>query len=402
MPSFSRMRLSTEEAFSRVLAAGTGRLLEAGHSVERIRNGEIFDALERELAQAHTSIHIVMYSWKPGQASDRVVRALLERRRAGVAVRVVVERLGARGGFTEQVLPVLKEAGCEVQLKTAPRNHRKIIVIDGQTALVGGWCVWDRFLGDGRGEESWRDTGLVIRGPSVRFMQEAFLHNWREANGALPPLAELPWPKAAPSSGDGVRTGFVHCSGGEEGVTSARALMTTLLPAAFRRLWIECAYFTPDEPLKNILCERARCGVDVRVLVPGPIHDAPPVRELGRALYPELLEAGVRVYEYQPSMLHSKTVLVDDELCVVGSINLEPLSVDVLEEGAAVLWTEDLALELAADFEEDLAFAKEMTLEELPQPEVNHARRALRWAGGLFANVVRGVRRREQESSPLH
>ncbi len=391
---------------SKTLQNATGRTLEPGHRVDLVNNGEVFDALEALIREARVSIHLVIYIWKPGRASDRVLDALAERRRAGVPVRIVVDRVGSRGGFTGEVMPRLQALGCEVRLyqhplRAAPgrvlaRNHRKLVVVDGQKGLVGGFCIWDLFLGDGRNKEAWRDTNLRLEGPGVRYLQEAFLENWHDAGGELPPLSELPWPKALAEEGavphDGaarVPVGVVHSSARQKDPTVARGLWRTVLEAPKARLWIASAYFAPEPELLSLLCARAQEGVDVRVLVPGPIHDVPPIREAGRAVYPALLRAGVRVYEYQASMMHAKTALVDDGWSVVGSVNLEPNAVNLLEENAAVVWSEPLAAQMARDFEADLAFAQELTAETVPRSLAHPARNVLlrgwtkvaRWAG---------------------
>jgi cardiolipin synthase len=221
-------------------------------------------------------------------------------------------------------------------------------------------------------------------------MQQAFLENWRECDGALPPPHQLPWPEE--DAGD-LPCAFVHSSGGEADTPKARALVRALLPSAQRRLWISCAYFAPDDEQVEVLCERARAGVEVRVLVPGPIHDVPAVREAGRSVYAPLLEAGVRIWEYQPSMLHSKSMVVDEGLCVVGSINLEPMSLNVLEEASVLFWSPEHADRLTADFEEDARWSKEITRETIPAPALKPIRGAVRNASAAFASMVRRWRR---------
>jgi cardiolipin synthase len=383
-----------------VISSATARLLEPGHAVRVVRNGAVFDVMEEELARARVHIHVVMYIWKPGRASDRILAVLAKRRRAGVPVRIVVDRLGCRGGFIDEVRPRLEAMGCEVKLfhvpgrvgfaKSASRNHRKIVVVDGRVGIAGGWCLWDKFLGNGRRREEWRDVNVGVRGPCVRFMQEAFLENWRECGGALPPPHELPWPDQGVGE---LPCTFVHSSGGEPDTPKARALIRALLQRAHRRLWISCAYFAPDDEQVALLVARARAGVDVRVLVPGPIHDVPAVREAGRAVYAPLLESGVRIWEYQPSMLHSKSMVVDEGLCVVGSINLEPMSLNVLEEGSVLFWSPPDADGLAADFEADLTYSREITRETIPAPALKPIRGAVRKAGSAFASIVRKLRR---------
>lgn len=389
------------------LTASTGRVLEPGHEVQLLRNGRIFEALEAEIARAQVSVHIVMYIWKPGEASDRISAALIRKRREGVPVRVVVDRYGVRGGFVRKVQPRLEAEGIEVRLfrppgavsfpKTFARTHRKIVVIDGRIAFLGGWCIWDTFLGDGRSEEAWRDTNVRIRGPAVRFAQQAFLRNWTDAGGALPGLTEVPWPEQR--VGD-TPTAVIHSSSTDIGGTQANALLRALLPFARERLWIATAYFSPDPQHYEPICERARAGVDVRILTPGPVHDVPPIREAGRGLYPLLLESGVRLFEYQPTMMHAKTFVVDDRLCVVGSVNLEPNSTNMLEEDAAAFDSVALTSELARDFEADLHFTREITPRTIPAPVLTPPRRAVRWVASALAHLVRRARRREATLQP--
>ncbi len=378
--------------FGGLLAQATGRVMEPGNRVEVIRNGAVFDALESLISSAEKSVHILMYMWKPGHASDRVLHAIEERRRAGVPVRVVVDHWGSRLGFTAQVQPRLEQMGCEVRLygtTTTAGSHRKVIVVDGQRALTGGFGIWDRFLGDGRHPEEWRDTNVRVDGPVVRFMQQAFFENWRRAGGLLPPLEELPRPVPA---GDFVAA-FVDSSSRNFGGPRARELMQVVLSSARSRVWISTAYFSPERPQLEALISKAHSNLDVRLLVPGPIHDVPAIREAGRATYRQLLEAGVRLWEYQPSMFHAKTVVVDDDLCVVGSINLEPLSMNLLDEGSLVFCSAAFAAELAQDFQADLAQSLEITPETIPAPALQPGRNLFR---RIATRVIHGLGARQR------
>ena len=382
--------------FGAALATATGRVLEAGNRVEVVRNGAVFDALESLIATAQKSVHICIYMWKPGHASDRVVHALEERRRAGVPVRVVVDHWGSRFGFAAKVRPQLEQLGCEVYLygtASVAGTHRKVVVVDGQRALTGGFGISDPFLGDGRAPEEWRDTNVRVDGPVVRFLQRAFLENWRKAGGPLPPLEELPRPQPA---GD-VVAAFVDSSPTNLGATRAQDLMRVVLSSAKKRLWVSSAYFSPEPPHLEALIGTGRSGIDVRVLVPGPVHDAPPIREAGRGTYKRLFESGVRLWEYQPSMLHTKTTLVDEDLCVVGSINLEPLSMNVLDEGSLVFFSSEIAAELSRDFEADLAHAQEITVDTIPAPALQPERRLFR---RIATRVIRGLRPRQRDITP--
>jgi cardiolipin synthase A/B len=398
------MAMARSDAFEEVLPEATGRLLEAGHHVEVVNNGEVFDALVRLIGSARHSLHLGQYIWKAGAASDRVLQALAERRRAGVPVRVVVDGWGTRPHFDRKVAKELKALGCELRNYHPPgkagpsasfsRMHRKVIVADGQRALTGGFAIWDTFLGDADAEDHWRDTNVWVEGPTVRFMQRSFLENWTAAGGTLPPLDELPWPVPAGV----VAAGFVDSSPRDPEGPRARRLVNALFARARRRLWIASAYFTPDAQTVQALVQAVRAGVDVRLLVAGPIHDVPPAREAGRATYPALLEGGVRLWEYQPTMMHAKAMLVDEALCSVGSINLDHGALSALDEGSLVFESRPLAYRLALDFEDDLARSKQMTLQTLPAPASRPARQLLRRA--MWA-VTRAVGQRRRGLDPL-
>ena len=390
------MSQSSGGRFAGLLAQATGRVMEPAHRVEVIRNGAVFDALETLISSAEKSVHILMYIWKPGHASDRVLHAIEERRRAGVPVRVVVDQWGSRQGFTTQVQPRLEELGCEVRLygtTTTAGSHRKVIVIDGQRGLTGGFGIWDTFLGDGRQPGEWRDTNVRVDGPVVRFMQQSFLDNWRKAGGPLPPLDELPWPVPAGA----IAAAFIDSSSRNFGGARARELMHLVFSSAKSRLWMSSAYFSPEPPQINALIATARANVDVRLLVPGPIHDVPAIREAGRATYRRLLDGGVRLWEYQSSMFHAKTTVLDEDVCVIGSINLEPLSMNLLEEGSLAFCSSELAAELSRDFEADLAHSLEITPENIPAPALQPGRNLFR---RIATRVIQGLGGRQRGVGP--
>lgn len=339
-----------------------GAELRPGHRITLLDNGAVFDALIADIARAKTSVHIVMYIWEPGRASDRLSAALRERARAGVACRLVIDDFGS-SGFAETIQPGLSAAGCEVRLfrprpgvDALARNHRKIAVIDGAIAYTGGFGVRDNWLGDGVHDEAWRDTNVRFTGPSVRDAQQAFAENWQEAGGPLLPEAAFP---AADTSGP--TTAAFITSTASPVLTRAERLSQLVIAAARRRLWITNAYLAPSHAIFEQLLAKARAGVDVRVLVPGSKSDSKPALAVQHKEYPELLRAGVRVWEYTPSMIHAKTMLADDELAVVGSINLDPLSLKKLEESALVIADRDVTTALARAFEADVQHAHELT-----------------------------------------
>lgn len=354
------------EGLSQAFLQSTGVALEPGHRVQLVNNGDIFDAIEEEVRAARSSIHILSFIWRPGEPSDRLIRALRERQ-PGVACRVLVDPLGSLN--FEAVAPELAAVGCETRLfrpiqgaiasldlrRMLARTHRKIVVRDGEAGITGGWGIWKSWTGDASSADEWRDTNIRVWGPAVRQMQQAFAENWLEAGGDfLPPES---FPPLAPAGE--ARAGFV-ASTGEIFLSDGRMMTLVAIGAAQRRLWIANSYFIPSEAISDMLILKAKAGVDVRVLVPGRHHDIPPVHAGQRASYARLLEGGVRIWEYELSMMHSKMILVDDRLGIVGSTNMDPLSLDWVEEGSLVVEDPALAEALARDFEADLVHSREI------------------------------------------
>ena len=335
---------------------------QPGHQITLLENGAVFDSLIADIAHARSSVHIVMYIWEKGRASDRLSAALIERARSGVACRVLIDAFGS-GDFEPTVEPPLVTAGCEVRMfRRLPgvdpfaRNHRKLVIVDGKIATTGGFGVRDNWLGDGVHDEAWRDSNVRFTGPAVRDAQQAFAENWQEAGGALLPEAAFPEPETT-----GATTAAFVASSPSPVVTHAERLTQLVIAAAKQRLWITNAYLVPSPAISRMLIHKAQSGVDVRILVPGIKSDSKPSLAAQHEEYPALLAAGIRVWEYTPSMIHTKTMVADDALVVIGSINLDPLSLNMLEEGALVLLDRPIAAELARQFEADVQHADERT-----------------------------------------
>jgi cardiolipin synthase len=259
-------------------------------------------------------------------------------------------------------------------------NHRKIQIVDGRWAITGGYGIWRSWLGQGRSKDEWRDTAVGVTGPVVAQMQRAFEQSWRECEGAPLPAAEYPkLARAGPT-----RAAFFASSPRPKQATVAEVMTHALVAAARRRLWIANSYFIPDRPLQELLVRQRRAGVDIRVIAPGPVHDVPPVRAGQRNTYATLLDPGIRIFEYQPSMMHAKTMVVDDRWVAIGSTNFDQMSFDLLEEGSLVADAPHLAAKLRGHLEEDLGQCKEITRELWKDrdllPEV------AREAAGLFSD----------------
>lgn len=347
--------------FSNALFQSVGVPLKPGNRVDVYNNGSIFDAQLEEIGRAKKSIHIETFIWASGKVSDRLVDALMAKARKGVQCRILVDAVGSIG--FESIGQKLAYAGCSVRMfRPVPgqddvaRMHRKLVIVDGRTGFTGGFGIDDKWRGKGLSEDppEWRDSNLRVRGPAVRDMQQAFAENWQEAGGELLP----PDAFAAGTSEGQVKAGFVSST--EHGVvTKGDRLTQLLIEAAKKRIWISNAYFVPSSPIMELLARKAREGVDVRVLAAGDKTDTPLYLKAQRERMDELVKAGARAYEYEPAMMHGKTMLVDDTLVAVGSCNLDALSLNKLEEGALVVDDRRIALEEERRFIDDLAHSRE-------------------------------------------
>lgn len=337
-----------------------------GNRIAWAENGKVFHEIAEAIRRAKTSVDIVTFIWRPGEPSDEVLAPLVERAKAGVACRVLVDGLGSRK-FAGRVQPILEAAGCRVLIHQPreddmmERNHRKIVVVDGEVAITGGFGIWKSWLGNGRTKDEWRDSNVVIEGPVVRDLQRAFEASWVQAGGQpLPPRDVREPPRAGKTPAAFVASGAEDLDGGAPQTHIERATILCIRSAR-KRLWIANSYFLPSTEILSLLVAKAKAGVDVRVLAPGPIHDWHAIRAAQRDGYPELVAAGVQIYEYQASMMHSKTMLVDDHLVMVGSSNLDPLSLRQMEEGSLVLDDRALAAELEKNLQADFGFSKRIT-----------------------------------------
>ena len=360
----SRYRLietvpSDLKGFSNALYQSTQVKLAGGHQIELANNGSFFDVLAEQLKQAKQSINIVVFIWRPGEPSDRLVPIIVERARAGVACRILVDHVGSMD-FEKGVQPQLAAAGCQVDIfrkltenATVDRNHRKIFVIDGKVGFTGGVGIDKNWLGDGVAPDQWRDSNVRVRGPAVAQMQQAFAENWLEQTGTFLPEDQFPPMEAA---GDTLAA-FVTSTGNPQ-LTRAERLTQLMIAAATKRVWIANAYFMPSPGLTELITRKAQAGVDVRVMTPSDSTDHKEILAMQRRRYDELKKAGVKVFEYQPTMFHPKTMVVDDHLAIIGSINLDKLSQDWLEEGSLVVYDVDFVKALVADWNKDIEHCK--------------------------------------------
>lgn len=350
------------------VAGAAGVPVERGGTARLLNNGvEIFPAMVQALREARHTIDFSAYIWEPGQASDQIFGALTERARAGVQVRLLLDGVGGMEA-PEEGIAALRAAGGRVEPFRPPRfgkftrfhkrNHRRSIVIDGRVAFTGGAAVADKWLGDADTEEHWRDTMTVLTGPPAAAVQAAFVSLWAPVAGELlsgewffPPLPDTP--------DSGMLSVGIASSPSDEDHPLRLFLLQTFLSAR-RRLYITTPYFVPDPTLRQAVMDRARAGVDVRILLPDEHTDAKPIRRTSHHYYAELMDAGVHVYEYQPTMMHSKAVVVDGKWSVVGSANMDIRSHELNQENVIGILDPGFAGQLEAAFQRDLARSAEI------------------------------------------
>lgn len=349
--------------------------LARGGSARLLKNGdEIYAAILRAIREARRTVNFMAYVWEPGRASDMMFDALVERARAGVEVRLLLDGVGAMHA-PEDRIEELTRAGGRVSwfrpfrfgklTRFHRRNHRRAIVIDGRVGFTGGAAVADYWLGNPR-TGGWRDVMVEVRGGIAGNLQSAFAQVWAGTCGEI--LLGPAFYPLDPDDGEGGGEPLTWHVNVTSAPTSEGHPVELFFWASFRcareRLYITSAYFVPDEATRSVLADRARAGVDVRILLPDEHNDMPPARFAGRAVYRRLLEAGVRIYEYQDAMIHAKTVVVDGKWSIIGSANMDIRSRELNLENVLGILDEGFAGEMERAFLDDLEHADEITLEE--------------------------------------
>ncbi len=356
-PSSPDFRLAVE--------ALTGHNAEQGNRAELLFNGDrIFPAMLEAIRGAEKSISFETYIYWEGEIAREFSEALMERARAGVVCRVLMDAVGA-AKMSPGLVAEMREAGCQVVRFRPPRphlvsrafnrSHRRVLVCDGRLGFTGGVGIADEWRGNAQDPEHWRDTHLRIEGPIVRALQGAFAEHWVEATGEALVGSQL-LPETEPLT-DGVAMQVVR-SGAEVGDTNMEILYFLAISSAEESIELTAAYFSPRPPFVKALCEAVDRGVRVQVLVPGPHMDKKVVRSAGRSVYRQLVECGVEMYEFQPTMLHAKTMVVDGCWASVGTVNFDNRSFQLNEELTACIYDEGLAGELREQYERDLERAE--------------------------------------------
>ena len=351
------------------LAGLTGGAVYDGNSCTVLQNGALFPAMIKDIESARHTVHLETFVWTAGEVERQFVAALCAKASQGVKVRVLIDALGGSGASREQ-LQKLRDAGVELAEYCRPhwwnlrrfnhRTHRKLLIVDGAVAYTFGHGIADQWLGDGEDKEHWRDTAVRLEGPVASALQSVFMENWIEETRCLP-AGDGCYPPPEPRK-DGVPAHVVS-SASEEVGSKVALLYTVAIASARKEVIVQNPYFAPDDGVCELFAKMVERGVAVHLMVPGKKTDSPFVRIAGSHLYQSLLEAGVRVYEFQPTLLHQKVVIVDRIWSHVGSTNFDARSLALNEEIGVGILDERTAEQLREAFEADLQRSSELQLE---------------------------------------
>jgi len=356
-----------EMAFRQTMYALTGMPLMEGNRVEILKNGVcFFPSMLAAIRAAKKTINLEFYIVWDGEIARMFAEALAERARAGVTVNVILDSVGSATMSRELVL-FLQRNGINVEWyhplrwytlsRFNHRTHRKILIVDGEVGFSGGVGIADEWLGDADARNHWRETVARVEGPAVTQMQFAFMDNWVKSRGEL--LTGLDY--FPPLEPRGIHCAQVVKSSPSEGSSAVKLLYIVSIVSAQRTIYISNAYFVPDRDTLRALEGAVRRGVDVRVVVPGEYVDVPIARQAARWQYERMLRRGIRLFEYQPTMMHAKTMVVDGIWTTIGSSNFDDRSFRLNDEINVNVYDESIAAQMEAMFFEDLARSEEIT-----------------------------------------
>jgi cardiolipin synthase len=349
--------------FRREMGVMLGPAVIAGNRVTDLENGDrIFPAMLEAIAGARKTITFETYIYWSGVVGKKFSKALSERARAGVKVHVTIDWHGGNKLMAEH-LEEMKSAGVDVRVyrplrwynigRLNNRTHRKLLVVDGRIGFTGGVGIADEWMGDAQDPDHWRDMHFRVEGPVVAQLQAAFNNNWIKTTGEVLNGADY-FPTLEPV-GDVDANLFVSSpTGGSE---SMHLMFLMVIAAAERSIDLSAAYFVPDPVMMHALVAARERGVRIRILVPGKHIDSEAVRLASKSCWGALIQAGIEIHEFQPTMIHNKLLVADGRMASVGSTNFDMRSFQLNDEASLNIYDEDFASRMVATFEQDLARA---------------------------------------------
>jgi cardiolipin synthase len=352
-------------AFRAAAEALVGTQASAGNQIELLVNGDrIFPSILEAMRGAERTLSLETYVWWRGEIADELAAAICERARAGVECRVLLDAVGSLK-MRPELVDEMRASGARVVRfrpprlhllnRTTNRSHRRVIVIDGRIGFTGGAGIAAEWTGDAENPDHWRDTHVRVEGPAVRALQGAFGQHWIETTGETFAGTDLFGDLQEGEDGETIQ---IVRSGATVGDTNVEVLYFLAIASAERSIALTAAYFAPRPPFVEALRDAAERGVRVRILVPGSHIDKQFVRRAGRRVYEQLLAGGVEIHEYQPTMLHAKSMVVDGCWASIGTVNFDNRSFQLHDELTLCAYGGRVPDELTEVFELDLAHSE--------------------------------------------
>jgi cardiolipin synthase len=362
---------AADPRFPDYVASLVGTPVQEGDAYTTLHNGdEAYPAMLKAIEQAKSRINFETYVFSEGEIGDRFIDALARAAQRGVVVRIIVDPIGS--SLSRETAERLKAAGAHLSWFNELgffsledfnyRTHRKTMVVDGEVAFTGGMGVADHWIGHAQDKEHWRDSHFQIKGPAVRALEGSFYENWIETGGLSAPALD---PEMPPRS-TGARS-LVVWSNPMSGASNIKIQYLLAIGAARQTIDIQSPYITLDPSTQWSLDQARARGVRIRLLSEGDITDAMPVKHASRYDYQRLLDAGFEIYEYQPTMMHTKAMIVDGIFSIIGSANFGNRSFELNDELTVGVYDRDLAALLTRDFDNDLKVSKRLDAETWPK-----------------------------------
>jgi len=359
---------AAEPRHQNYLAGLLGVQLTQGNRYTVLTNGDqIFPSMLSAIRAAKRRVSFETYIFKAGKMAEEFTSAFEDAARRGVRVNIVVDAVGGNG-MDDEHIKRLEAAGCRIAAFNAPswysleevnyRTHRKVLVVDGQVAFTGGVGIDDQWMGNAQSKEHWRDTMVRIEGPLARLMEGGFYENFVEAAGETTPELDDVTPDT-----DQEGAAFVVRSSPTGGANDLKRLYLLALASARQTVTITTPYFVTDESSRWALEDAVKRGVKIRLVLEGDITDAMPVKYASRKHYEQLMRLGIEIYEYQPTMMHTKTFIVDGTWSMFGSANFDNRSLELNDELNVAVSNRDLATRLLADAEQDIKNSRRLDLD---------------------------------------
>ena len=380
--------------FARSIELFTGTHIDPGNSVRILLNGDgTYPQLYKDLAAAQQTITVQMYYSQPGAVADSIAKYLIERAQHKVRVLFLLDAFGSQP-LKRDWIQSLKNAGVEVHWlrplrwytlqKAAQRSHVRVVVIDGKIGYTGGFGLADYWLGDGHHEDQWRESNVRFEGPTVAALQAAFASAWAETTGELL-TGDMFFPRSSFADIGDVQAGLMHTIP-STGSTPAERYLALSIAGERKTLYITNSYFVPGENFMQLLLAAAHRGVDVRVLTVSNKTDVKTTWYAGRTYYEKLLAGGVKIYEYQPTMMHAKSMVVDGMWSSIGSMNFDNRSLSFNDESVLVVLDRNVGAQMDSVFMDDLKWSKEIILEEFKKRPLSG--KILEWGAQKLRRVL--------------